>query len=437
MRRTKESPRRVKRAKKERAEKRARPILAGRLAARKAKLTKVARKKKLARIAVTPPKLRMQPQPSGRTSPARAKFATPAALTFSPGLQQVIESRAELAKCTRYLADNVAFTVTTTTVSGEPIQSARGRLAEAKLDYFRPIEQKRDLALDRLAKLGFTILRRGRFATTVVGPAKLVTDVLKEPLMVMRQVEKAPIRSTHAFAAETDAPDPRQLFLAPTSSLTVRPTALGSGIDHFVFAPPALLFMPPSITPPALAYHHLGPADLRQILNVPTAGPAATLNGRGSKVGIVDTGFGVSHPFYSSSGVDFTAHASPGGLPGGQDAYGHGTAVASNVFAVAPRVEMHGVRQANPPYGDAVEQSFEDHGVDILTCSWGWIENESFSSLEATLRSFIGRRARSFSSLRAMVTTRRLAACRMSFGLAVCSLMPRGSSRQATTPADS
>jgi subtilisin family serine protease len=58
-------------------------------------------------------------------------------------------------------------------------------------------------------------------------------------------------------------------------------------------------------------------------------------------------------------------------------------------FALAPKVHLTGVRYFNSPYQDALEIAVDQHGVDIITCSWGWDKEQSFPVLEATLRSII------------------------------------------------
>jgi subtilisin family serine protease len=66
---------------------------------------------------------------------------------------------------------------------------------------------------------------------------------------------------------------------------------------------------------------------------------------------------------------------------------GHGTAIAYNTFAVAPRVTVLGYKQTDPPQ-DALEDA-ADGGADIISCSWGWDGEQSFTMLEATIRSIV------------------------------------------------
>ena len=316
---------------------------------------------------------------------ARSMDVARGALTFSAGLQPVVEAHQDLVACTRELARRVSFSVATRTISGTPIQSTRGQQEHMELDGLRPNEKARDVAIARLEKLGFEVLHKGRFATTVAGPAELVREVLGEPLMVMRQAEKPANRAAAAFSAETSPPDPHELFVAPASSLSVRPEGLDPVFDHFVFAPPALQFAVISASLPKSSYLALDAARVRALLNVP---PVAG-SGKGSKLAMVDSGFHNTHPFYVTRKFALSAHASPGGPTGSHDPDGHGTSMASNIFALAPEAEVFGVRQSHAPYTDAVEVGLDNLGADILTCSWGWDREQSFPTLEATLRSFI------------------------------------------------
>jgi hypothetical protein len=306
-------------------------------------------------------------------------------MTFSPGLRAMVDSDPRLVGFTRQLADRITFTMTSTTVGGQPIQGFRGQFRNVKLALLRPHEAVRDQAISRLERLGFEILHRGRFGTTVAGGARLIGDVLGEPLMVSRQARRPTSRAAACFAAETAAPEPHELFVAPSSSLSFRVPGLGSGIDHFVFTPPALSYATLAARPPQTDYFSLTGPQLARLLKSAAAAGA----GQGVRVAMIDTGFDLTHPYYRARHWAFSAHASPGGPDATVDPEGHGTAMASNVFALAPAAQVCGIRQANPPYADAVELGFETLGADILSCSWGWDREQSFPTLEATLQSFV------------------------------------------------
>jgi serine protease AprX len=69
------------------------------------------------------------------------------------------------------------------------------------------------------------------------------------------------------------------------------------------------------------------------------------------------------------------------------DDYGHGTAIAYNVFATAPKAELLGFQQTDPPQ-DALEDA-ADANVDVITCSWGWDREQLFPLVQASLLSII------------------------------------------------
>ena len=317
---------------------------------------------------------------TGRMKPTRARGAVRfngaahadfADIHFAPGVQEAVEGSARLTATARELIREVFFTVTTPNAMSSPIHELGERVRTADLKALRPVESKRDAAVDYLEKLGFRIHRRGRFSTTVSGPAALVGEMLGVPL-TLKRAEKSSLG---------------ELFLAPNESPVVRPPGVPTDIEYVSFAPPAILLGNPSPRCPPTHYHRLSEAKLRSLLNVPVTGPWASLNGSGVTLAMIDSGFMVDHPFYSQGGMDFTAVASPGGPSGQDDPEGHGTAMAWNVFALAPKVQLVGIRQNNSPYQDALEIAFEEHGADIISCSWGWEREPVYAELELSLRS--------------------------------------------------
>jgi subtilisin family serine protease len=100
----------------------------------------------------------------------------------------------------------------------------------------------------------------------------------------------------------------------------------------------------------------------------------------------VDSGF-FPHPYYSTRGFKLTATPTVSAPQPQVDGYGHGTAVAYNIFATAPKAELLGFQQTDPPQ-DAVEDA-ADAGVDIISCSWGWDREQVFPLLQASLLSII------------------------------------------------
>jgi serine protease AprX len=307
-----------------------------------------------------------------------ATIVTPApaaAFSFAPGLQNFILASPPLQKMTKFLGENVSFTVAPKTVSNEPIQAQRGLLQNREIDDFLPQKESVESAVERLKQLGFQINRVGRFGISASGPAKLVTDVLGIQLAVQARPRHSALRATQNFSASFEPPRPADLFVAPIESLTVK-TLVSKHIDDVVFIPPPLYFGTPSATPPNHSFSTVDSIKIQGLLNVP-----AGVTGKGIKIALVDTGF-FSHPYYTSNGFDFQSS------PEAQvDDVGHGTAIAYNVFAVAREATVLGFKQTPAPQ-DALEEA-ADAGADIISCSWGWDYEQSFPILEATIRSIV------------------------------------------------
>lgn len=104
------------------------------------------------------------------------------------------------------------------------------------------------------------------------------------------------------------------------------------------------------------------------------------------RVAMVDTGFS-PHPYYSQRGLKFRAVPTASAPNPQVDDYGHGTAIVYNVFATAPKVELLGFQQTDPPQ-DALEDA-ADANVDVITCSWGWDREQLFPLVQASLLSII------------------------------------------------
>ena len=305
---------------------------------------------------------------------------SPTRLAFSPGLESIVNESDPLVSRVAKLQDEVRFTVAPSTVSGERIQAQRGRLHTRSLDDFRPRSASVDDAVARLTALGFRILRVGRFGISAAGPARLVMETLKLELAVQSRPIPVSLRATHDFARSFAAPGPADLFIAPTESLTIAQPS-EPAIDDIVFIPPPIFFAPPSPTAPTHTFHSVDAARIRKLLNVPSAS-----GGSGVKVAIVDAGF-FRHPYYSANGFDYKPTPTQLAPNPENDADGHGTAIAYNLFATAPKVSLLGFQHSDPPQ-DAIEQAAEA-GVDVISCSWGWDNEQTFPILEASIRSVV------------------------------------------------
>jgi hypothetical protein len=303
------------------------------------------------------------------------------ALGMAPGLSRLVDRSAKLTAAADSLADRVTLTVTPKTLSGESIQHHRGRLHRDNIDRFRPHPDAADGAVQRLERLGFRILRRGRFGITISAPAALVKEALGIDLLVQARPRRSTVRATQNFAFSYLPPDADDLYVAPTESLSLKSTVCDQ-IDHFVFTPPPTNFATDvSPMPPRPDYFSLDSAAIRRLLAVPDDATGANV-----KVALVDTGF-FKHPYYAANNLDYRPTATPLAPDPTADAVGHGTMIAYNVFAVAPKATVFGFKQTDPPQ-DALEEAAAA-GADVINCSWGWDHEQSFPVLEATIHSIV------------------------------------------------
>ncbi|WP_309891944.1 S8 family serine peptidase [Archangium sp.] len=321
----------------------------------------------------------MASAPTART--AASKRGPPPLRYCARELEAAVDNDPKLAKKVSQLERNITFSVTPKTLSGERLQAARGLLHNTPLDPYRPRPDAREAAVERLQQLGLKVLHVGRFAITAQGPAELVADVVKAPLIIQTRPRPRDVRGLSSLAQQP-LPSINDLFISP-ENLSI-PSKVSENIDDFVFTPPPLFFTAPSATPPTLGYKHLDIANLRRLLKV----PAQQETGKGISVAVVDTGF-YKHPFYTAGGYAYRAVPAPGAASGSEwvDDEGHGTAIAMNVFAVAPGVELAGVKYEGTP--DAAFETALETGARIVSCSWGWDREQVFPILEATIRDAI------------------------------------------------
>jgi serine protease AprX len=311
-------------------------------------------------------------------SPRTRRLTLPTTLSFADGLEDVVARNAGLAKRARTLEQDVRVTVLPQTRSGKTLRDAR-RLPSAPtaLDDYRPDDAACDAAERFLESSGVQVLRRGRFGITVKSSADQLRSIVDLDLRVFALPRREPARSVRAFAQTAAPPQPDDLFVAPVDSISVR--VRKEGIDDLLFIPPPLYFATPTAIPPIPPYHHLQEAGIRSLLNVPNGA-----TGAGVRVAVVDTGF-YPHPYYAAKGYRLTPVPTAISPNPDQDGNGHGTAVALNVFAVAPGCDVLGIQKTDVL--DALEEAASR--ADVITCSWGWPSEQWFPVVEKTLQDIV------------------------------------------------
>ena len=116
-------------------------------------------------------------------------------------------------------------------------------------------------------------------------------------------------------------------------------------------------------------YHHLRvPDDVALVLRA-TPVHERGVTGRGVLVAMPDTGF-YRHPFYPWHGYNYNATLSPDAIDVDTDDFGHGTAEAANIFAVARDIDFVGVKMG----GNATLafKTASDLEPAVMTNSWGY-----------------------------------------------------------------
>jgi serine protease AprX len=301
------------------------------------------------------------------------------------GIAQAILGDERLRQRVLDLEENVQFTVDPRTRSGTRLKTMRGRIYECALNDLKPDESALDETVEALKKAGFAIRRIGRFGVTASGHARLVSDVLGMPVSVCAVPRGDGFRATKMFATAQMHPMPSDLFVSPRQSLSVDGARFHPAINDFVFIPPPLL-LATNANAPAVPFAHLDDAAVRRLLRVPINGKFAGLTGKGVKLAMIDSGFAVDHPYYSSRAFDFQAISTVAGPNAMLDANGHGTAMAWNILTVAPGCELRGFKYTDP--GAAFEDAADAH-AKVISCSWGYDREQSFPQIEASIRSVI------------------------------------------------
>lgn len=281
---------------------------------------------------------------------------------LQPRLRDLLAEHVHLREKAHLLARDVHFSVSTRTVGGvnlrsfSPSEHAHGT-SEFMLD-----AHARETTTAKLRALGFKIHNQGWFDIHVSGTAELVTTLIGERLTLQLANAVRPIEERTDW---TRVPSADELFLAPSEQLMASAHML-EDVDCFFIPPPENLAAAPApnAVPPSPKYHHINSSDIRRLLNVPS-----DAKGDNIVVALVDTGF-FRHPYYVAQKYDYCPKwAPPPNLPD-DDPVGHGTAIALNLFAVAPNVKMYGYVHGQVPHM-AIQRAVND-GADIVSCSWGW-----------------------------------------------------------------
>lgn len=222
-------------------------------------------------------------------------------------------------------------------------------------------------ASESLSALGFEVLARDPLAAVVRGPKLTFEKVFNTGLVE---------RSQKVRIGRTE----REITCySPSKPVSIPPHLLGK-IETILFPVPVELYQSPPEDPPSLPYYHLVvPQDISRVIGAD--GPHEDgITGDGVKVTMIDSGF-YMHPYYLKRGYDITQDA-VFWWDETTDPVGHGTAIASNVLAVAPGIQLTSIKALQAPPIPILQTSeiiaafikANKNGAQVITNSWGMDE---------------------------------------------------------------
>ncbi len=230
-------------------------------------------------------------------------------------------------------------------------------LSPETLEDISPPPGRGILAATALQSLGFTVRHIGTFSISAEGPRKLWEKVFKTK--VERQSQ--PLSEAHPDIGTVE-----YFSHVPDTPFGIPKKLVGLIERAYPQRPPTLFESP---LPPRVSYHHLRvPSDAAMILrSEPVHKEGVT--GNGVLVAMADTGF-YKHPFYSWHGYNYNATLAPDAINLDEDANGHGTAEAANIFANAPDIDFVGVKMGGNP--TLAFKTASDLHPAVMTNSWGY-----------------------------------------------------------------
>jgi subtilisin family serine protease len=251
---------------------------------------------------------------------------------------------------------SIVANVILTSDSGKSIRDARLTMTHKNVHEFLPRATTLDTARGALEKRGFHIDFVAETHLSISGPKDLFEQVfqvrlIQQPLSSIL----GPGRAKYPYFASTVPPSiPRELV---------------DVIETISF--PAPVRYETSSTPPELPYPHLNaPDDIAMQMDALRA-HASGITGAGVKLAIVDSGFMTPwHPFYVNKEYLIRDVVSDPHDPNpGDDAWGHGTAIAASALAVAPGVTLTVYKDSLQGGATAFARAVKA-GSHIISCSW-------------------------------------------------------------------
>jgi hypothetical protein len=253
--------------------------------------------------------------------------------------------------------DQVSAEVVPSSESGRSMFETDAVLTADNLDRYKPPAGRGMETARVLQELGFKVRHIGTFSISVEASRSLWEKTFNTKVEKRTQ----PISTTHPEIGEVEY----WSHLADTKFES--PRTLQGLVERAYPQRPPIIFE--SSLPPPVGYHHLEvPADVGMVLRADGAHRHG-VTGRGVLVAMVDTGF-YRHPFYAWHGYHFNATLAPDATNVDQDAVGHGTGEAANIFSCAPDIDFIGIKWGPNP--TLAFKAASDLEPGVMTNSWGY-----------------------------------------------------------------
>lgn len=167
-----------------------------------------------------------------------------------------------------------------------------------------------------------------------------------------------------------------ETYLKPSGMLEI-PDDLKENFA-FAYVPRPVEYFAPLPYPPHENIYHLRLETVAFGLNA-ARGHRRGVNGEGIRVAMADSGFAM-HPYFVRGGYNLVPTESAGSGNATIDNSGHGTGECANIFAIAPRCTVFGVKHGFSAAGTL--ETCIDQNPHVMTNSWGWsIDNQTRDEL--------------------------------------------------------
>jgi subtilisin family serine protease len=253
--------------------------------------------------------------------------------------------------------ETVYFEAALVSRTGRSMFGKTGGASFGNLEEFMPPPGLGQMAAIALRSHGFVVRHIGTFSVSAEGSRGLWEQVFKT------KVERRQQRLSDAHPELGEVP-----YLSHVSGADFQiPETLKGLVEGAYPQRPPMFFESP--LPPRVKYHHLRvPSDIAMILRSERVHKRG-ITGSGVLVAMADTGF-YKHPFYEWHGYNYNSTLAPDAANVSEDANGHGTAEAANIFASAPDIDFIGVKMGGNP--TLAFKTASDLHPAVMTNSWGY-----------------------------------------------------------------